>query len=437
MPMTASPSGRRRRRCPARAACARSATSSPACRVATAMSVSAAPDARRRRAGRAGRRTRRAAAPGGAARAAPGCRSCGSGPRPAACRHARGQRRRASRGSSCGVVGEQPQRLGRAGEQRGDVLAGARAAGPAARRPGPRRAAAAGTTVCRRAPRTPAGRRAGRRRGSGQAAKVCSSTGSRYCWIDAAPGHPAGQRPQVPQRAPPGRRSRARAASRRPPRGASCSCSPGTAGDRRRAAAGRTASRAAAAPRGRAAPARPAARRRRRRGRRAVAQRRGRASAAAASSVGQQVGAPQPLQLQPVLDGAQEAVGGDQRRRRRRGRRSRRRDSAAQRRQRAAEPQRRRRPGRAPAAAAARRTRRRAGRRGPSLSSRSALRRRDVVLDPAAHGLHVGDEVRAGRRPSRPAARAPRRSARPRSGSPATGRVLSSAWNSQVLAHRW
>ena len=60
----------------------------------------------------------------------------------------------------------------------------------------------------------------------------------------------------------------------------------------------------------------------------------------------------------------------------------------------------------------------------------------DVVLDAAAHGPDVGDEVVA-------VGGAPHHRVdglavlAGRSSSPATGRALSSAWNSQVFAQRW
>ena len=113
--------------------------------------------------------------------------------------------------------------------------------------------------------------------------------------------------------------------------------------------------------------------------------------------VGHDVGAAQPVQLEPVLQRAQEAVGAvelggvvaaDVPVRR----------QLLERLQRGAGCGRRRRCGRARAAAAGRRTRRRAARRGPSLSWRSASLRGDVLLDPAAHRLDVVDEVRSLRR---------------------------------------
>ena len=60
----------------------------------------------------------------------------------------------------------------------------------------------------------------------------------------------------------------------------------------------------------------------------------------------------------------------------------------------------------------------------------------DVRLDPASHLLHVGDEaLAAGRLPHQRRDRVHVLAARARR-SPATGRALSSAWNSHVLAHR-
>ena len=110
---------------PVSSACARSATSSPTCRVATAMSVSARPDARRRRGGRAG--------PPQATRSSSWRRSAAQHPDarlrvggPAGRLPPRARRARAARARlELGVVGQEPQRLRRAGEQRGDVLAGA------------------------------------------------------------------------------------------------------------------------------------------------------------------------------------------------------------------------------------------------------------------------------------------------------------------------
>ena len=147
---------------------------------------------------------------------------------------------------------------------------------------------------------------------------------------------------------------------------------------------------------------------------------------------GQQVGAPQPEQLEPVLDGTQEPVGGDQRggvlaadvaagRQR------------VQRGQRAADPQRGVDPAvhhlqqldgelDVPQAAAA------------ELELALGLRRRDVRLDPAAHRLHLGDEAGAvaglpHQRPERLDVVAAE------VGVPGDGRIFSRAWNSQVLAH--
>ena len=73
---------------------------------------------------------------------------------------------------------------------------------------------------------------------------------------------------------------------------------------------------------------------------------------------------------------------------------------------------------------------------GAELELAVGLGGRDVLLDPAAHRLHVVDEVLAARglphhRLHGVAVRLARRSR-----SPATGRALSSAWNSQVLAQR-
>ena len=73
---------------------------------------------------------------------------------------------------------------------------------------------------------------------------------------------------------------------------------------------------------------------------------------------------------------------------------------------------------------------------GAELELALGLGGRDVLDDPAAHRLHVGDEaVALGGRPHQRRDRR-RRTPGPASRSPATGRALSSAWNSQVLAQR-
>ena len=110
--------------------------------------------------------------------------ACGSGARPAACRQAPASAAALPR-LELGVVGEQPQRLRRAGQQRGDVLAGAEQLGEplghlalVAQQPQEPLVAA------ERLADLAVGQQA-RRRGSGRTAKVCSSTGSRYFCIDA------------------------------------------------------------------------------------------------------------------------------------------------------------------------------------------------------------------------------------------------------------
>ena len=127
------------------------ATSRPTCSVATAMSVSACPT----------RTTSSRPSRSAAATRSSSCRrsprstwmpACGSGARPAAWPPRAGQRRRAPR-LELGVVGEEPQRLRASGSAARRCTGWSRAAGPAARRPDPRRAAGAGTTGCRRAPR--------------------------------------------------------------------------------------------------------------------------------------------------------------------------------------------------------------------------------------------------------------------------------------------
>ena len=73
---------------------------------------------------------------------------------------------------------------------------------------------------------------------------------------------------------------------------------------------------------------------------------------------------------------------------------------------------------------------------GPELELAVDLVARDVLLDPPAHRLHVLDEVRpVTRRPHQRGERVDVALDRGAS-SPATGRALSSAWNSHVRAHR-
>ena len=201
------------------------------------------------------------------------------------------------------------------------------------------------------------------------------------------------------------------------------------------AAAGRAVWRAAGVPRRRGRPSRRGTPRRRRGRARRCSRARAASQRSAAGSVRHGVRTPQLLQLQPVLDGAQEAVAAQQRLAVGAGPRSRRRPAPAAPagcRARAAS----RRPGRARVAAAAPRTRCRAARPGPRLISRSSPRARHVVDDPAAHRPDVVDRLgplggvpdqRRQRRRSTPA---------PSARSPAAGRALSSAWNSQVRAHR-
>ena len=98
---------------------------------------------------RARRRRRSGTAPAGAAPGprrppSPGRRLC----RSAAAAKPSHQACPRDAGLQLGVVGEQAQRLRVAGEQVGDVPGQAQHPGQAAARPGPRRAAAAGTTGC-------------------------------------------------------------------------------------------------------------------------------------------------------------------------------------------------------------------------------------------------------------------------------------------------
>lgn len=70
------------------------------------------------------------------------------------------------------------------------------------------------------------------------------------------------------------------------------------------------------------------------------------------------------------------------------------------------------------------------------LDLTSGVAGRDVGDDPLAHGLGVGDEVLPlGRRPHQGATMSTK--SWPSSRSPALGRALSMAWNSQVFAHFW
>ena len=73
---------------------------------------------------------------------------------------------------------------------------------------------------------------------------------------------------------------------------------------------------------------------------------------------------------------------------------------------------------------------------GAELELAVGLGRGDVLLDPAAHRLHVVDEVLARREACHTIGCTASQYICPTSLSPATGRALSSAWNSHVLAQR-